>query len=391
VTGTSGGVTQTTDLCIEVSTTSATCQATSSSSGNYYILNNTGPEIIGQSIVSGTLTGISGSPWTVSGTPYTMAMAPNGNFLVVSTASEVASYQILSGVLQTAAVQSSTTGASVEALQVDQTSGWLVEASSVTGVAGVTLCAIRVNSTTGAVATSATSCPQFNVANATVHQLVISPDNKFVFVALGAGGTLVVPFDESNPFPSTVAAISPVIPLANLNAGSALSVAVDQSATPRLFYIGETSAVSNDTEGGLRAFLYANLSQTQLTKPTDISGSPFVSGGLALNFILPAASSNYVYVANGQGTAAGNVAEFTISGSAAPYTITTGSTVAAGVQPLGLAEDSTGSYILAVGASGSPFLDAYAFDASTGQLTSKSTVTSTSAAYIAIVAAPPAQ
>jgi hypothetical protein len=68
--------------------------------------------------------------------------------------------------------------------------------------------------------------------------------------------------------------------------------------------------------------------------------------------------------------------------------LTTGSTVAAGAQPLGVAEDSTHSWIFEVGSSGSPYFDAYTFDATTtGQLDSQ--ITSTSAATsIAIVAAP---
>jgi hypothetical protein len=53
-----------------------------------------------------------------------------------------------------------------------------------------------------------------------------------------------------------------------------------------------------------------------------------------------------------------------------------------------MAEDSTSSWVFEVGSTGSPYFDAYTFDASiTGQLDSQ--VTSTSAATsIAIVATP---
>lgn len=65
-----------------------------------------------------------------------------------------------------------------------------------------------------------------------------------------------------------------------------------------------------------------------------------------------------------------------------------GSTVAAGVQPLGLAEDSTGTFVLTVGTLGSPYFDSYTFDTTTtGQLDSQITST-TAAGSIAIVAAP---
>jgi len=121
---------------------------------------------------------------------------------------------------------------------------------------------------------------------------------------------------------------------------------------------------------------------------TQATGSPIASGGLAPNFILPISSGDYVYVANGQGTSsAGNVAEFTVSGSST-YTIAAGSTSASGTQPYGLAEDSTGNFVLAVSSLGSPYFNAYTFDTTTaGKLDSQITA-NTGSAPIAIVATP---
>ena len=172
------------------------------------------------------------------------------------------------------------------------------------------------------------------------------------------------------------------------SSGSALSVGVDPGTSPRLFYIGETLAGSGGATGGLRAFNYSSLSSGTLTQAT---GSPIPSGGLAPNFILPIASGDYVYVANGQGTSAGNVTGFTItasSGASPVYTVATGTSTAAGVQPLGLAEDSTHTFVFEVGSQGSPYFDAYTFDSTTlGQLDSQITAT-TAASSVAIVAAP---
>jgi hypothetical protein len=164
-------------------------------------------------------------------------------------------------------------------------------------------------------------------------------------------------------------------------------VAVDPSSTPGLLYIGEVLGNSAGTSGGVRAFNYSSLSTP--SSLTQASGSPIASGGTAPKFILPEAAGNYVYVANGAGpSSAGNVSGFAISASGSTYTITTGSTTAAGVQPLGLAEDSTGTFVFAVGSLGSPYFDAYTFDATTtGKLDSEVTST-TSTGSIAIVAAP---
>ena len=374
VSGASGSITETTSVCVAVGTGS--CSSTAGTSGNFYILNSSASSssIKGYSINSGSLNVISGSSTTVNGTAYAVAMAPNGKFLCVSSTSGVYAYPITSGALGTG-VQVSTDLA--YAIQIDATDSWLIEAIPATG--GVTFGAVPINSTTGA-NTGNEVTATFAVTNAAVQpgRMVISPDNSYIFQALGAGGTIVVPFNSSSPFPTGTTAKT--ITVAN-SSGSALSVAVDPVSTPRLFYIGETLGNSGGTSGGLRAFNYSSLSSSSLTQA---SGSPIASGGLAPTFILPVASPSYVYVADG----AGNITGFAVTGSSSPYTIATGSTVSAGAQPAGMALDSTGSYVFEVGSSGSPYFDAYTFDATTtGQLDSQVTST-TAATSIAIVAAP---
>jgi hypothetical protein len=382
VTGTSGSVSETTSVCVTVGTSSGSCSSTGgNSSGHFYILNaGTTPQIVGESIASGQLTTLSGSPWTVQGTPYAMAMAPSGNFLVVSTTSGVFTYPISSGTLGTPTVVSQDQAL---ALQVDATDSWLVEA--IPGTGGVTIAAIPINSSNGTDnGTEVTA--SFAVANAAVQtgKMVISQDNANIFVALGAGGTIVVPFSESAPLPSGVTAT--IIPVANSNGGSALSVAVAPGTSPGLFYIGETLANSGGTSGALRAFEYSSLGSSTLTQAT---GSPIASGGLAPNFILPVTSPGFVYIANGQGTStAGNITGISVTASGSTYSLATGNTVAAGIQPLSLALDSTGTYVMEVGSLGSPYFDAYTFDSTTtGKLDSQIT-SSTSASSVAIVAAP---
>jgi hypothetical protein len=199
--------------------------------------------------------------------------------------------------------------------------------------------------------------------------MALSPDGTNLFVALGAGGTIVVPFTtgNSNPLGSSATVISP----AN-SGGSALSVAVDP--TNRLFYIGETLANSSANSGGLRVFNYSSLgTSTPRSVPSQISGSPIASGGLSPHAILPIASGGYVYVANGAGTTgSGNITWFPISVSGTTYTIAAGSTIASGIVPMGLAEDSDNNFVLAISnggstASGDPDLEAYTM--SSGALT----------------------
>lgn len=367
--------------------TTCTTNCTTATSGNFYILDaGSSPGIVGASIVTGTLTAITNSPWLIQGTPYSMAIDPAGNFLIVSTTSGVFSFPITNGQLGTAVTVSTD---QAYAVQVDATSSWLIEALPSLTSGSVTIGAIPIVTTTG-VGNGTEQDVAFTVTNAAVqpNKMVISGDNSNVFVALGAGGTLVVPFNAAvaagnNP----VGTKATPIPVVNAS-GSALSVAVDPGTSPRLFYIGETEADSAGTSGGLRAFNYSSLSTGTLTQAT---GSPLTSGGLAPNFILPIASGDYVYVANGQGTSSGNVSGFTITASTAStpvYTLSTDTSTAAGEQPLGLAEDSTATFVFEVGSQGSPYFDAYTFDSTTlGQLDSQITATS-AASSIAIVAAP---
>ena len=367
---------------------------TTASSGNFYILDaGTSPGIVGDSIVSGTLTAISGSPWLIQGVPYSMAIDPAGNFLVVSSSTGVYAYPITNGALGTGVQVSSDETAG--AVQIDATSSWLLEALPATG--GVTVGAVPIDPTTGA-GTGAELTVTYPITNAALqsNQMAISGDNDNIFIALGAGGTAVVPFNAgvasgSNPLSST----GNIIAVAHTG-GEALSVAVDPvtttNTTPRLFYIGETLANSAQTSGGLRVFNYSSLGGTL----TQANGSPIASGGLEPSFILPLSTGgyagNYVYAANGGGSGvAGNIAGFTITASTAAtpvYTIATDTTVAAGSQPLGMAEDPTGTFVFEVGSAGSPYFDAYTFDTTTlGQLDSQIAST-TEGNAIAIVAAP---
>jgi hypothetical protein len=369
-------------------TTSTTCttNCTTATSGNFYILNaGLSPEVVGESIVTGVLTSLSGSPWAVQGTPYSMAIAPStGNFLIVSSTSGVFAYPITNSVLGTATVVSSDQAFVV---QVDATSSWLIEA--IPGTGGLTLGAIPINTTTGAV-NGTEQTVSFNVTNAVVQPngMTISGDNANIFVALGAGGTIVVPFNAnvttgSNPLSTRATTVA----VAN-SGGSALSVAVDPGTAPRLFYVGETLAGTSGATGGMRVFNYSSLGSTL----TQAAGSPIATGGLAPNFILPDNSGDYVYVANGQGTSvAGNVTGFTITASTTTpvtYSLAADTTTAAGVQPLSMAEDSTGAFVLEVGSLGSPYFDSYTFDSTTlGQLDSQ-IISTTSASSIEIVATP---
>ncbi len=163
--------------------------------------------------------------------------------------------------------------------------------------------------------------------------------------------------------------------------GAAITVAVDPSN--RLLYVGETAAASGTQTGGLRAFTFTSSGTSEIT------GSPYPSQGVGPSSILPSADGNYVYVANGSvlNSSTDNIASFSVSTGSLTYIATA---TAGPTGKMGLAEDSTGGYLMAVDYAGSP--DLQIFTMSSGTLTSVASVATTNqttaAGPIAIAALP---
>lgn len=353
--------------------------STSLSSSFFYVLNQKTSQIVAYDINSGALNQI--GAYTLSAAPTAIAIAPGGAFLYVSTVAGIYLYDVGSGGALTIGNNGGVVSSDpASAIQVDPTGAWLVDA--VQGTSGFQLDATPITSS-GIFTGGSVISEQYAVANASVRQIAISGDDLHIFVAAGTAGTAVIPFSAGSSAP--LATSGTVIPPVTTG-GSALSVAVDPSSTPRVFYIGETLA-SGGSSGGLRVVNYNSLGGTL----TQAAGSPIASGGTAPNAILPDASGDFVYVGNGTGlSSAGNIAGFSITSSNGAYTIAAGSTASAGIQPFGLAEDSDSNFVVAVSEGGSPDLEAYTFDTTTaGKLDSAITsTTGTDPTQAVAVAAP---
>jgi 6-phosphogluconolactonase (cycloisomerase 2 family) len=353
----------------------STTTSTGASSTVFYVLNQATKQIAGYSIVSGTLTPVTGSPYTLAAAPYSIAISPANNFLYVGTPSGIYLYNIGSGGALTLANNSNTISSDfATTMQVDGTVGWLIEA----GPNVADLFAIPINSTTGA-PTSTIKQP-VQLPAATVNQLAISQDNAHVVVALGSSGTEEIPFTAGSSTPFGAATNLAV----KNSAGAAVSVAIDP--TNRLLYVGETAATSGANSGGLRVFNLSTL--------TEVTGSPYATSGLAPYAIAPEMKGNYVYVANRavSGSSTGNIAGFAVTTVGTTYSLTALSTTAtAGTTPVGLTEDGLENYILVVDSGGSPDLEAYTFDTTTaGKLDSAlSSSTGTDPVQAVAIAAAP--
>lgn len=381
VSGVSGSVTETTNVCVVVGSASSSCSSANGNSGFFYVLNQTTNQVVALSLASGQLNTI-GASTLPTADPRAIAVAPNGQFLYVSTVDGIYLYTIGStGALTLGNGGAVITSDPASAMQVDTTNSWLVEAVS----GSTALNAINVISTgtdAGMLANAGEKEQQAPLSASTVTQLAISPNdtsscgNCYVFVGMGSGGTEAIHFNPGSVNPFGTAGTIKVVN----SAGGDNAVAVDP--TNRLLYLGESDALPSATQtGGLRVFTIGSGSLPEL------AGSPYPAGGTGPSSILPTADGNFVYVANQSvsGSSNGNIAGYSVTTTS----LTSIGTVAAGPSgQIGLAEDSTGSYVLAIDFSGDPDLDAYTISA--GALTSVLTAATGTdpVGAIAIAAAP---
>ena len=328
-----------------------TTTTTTGTGGIFYVLNQKASQIAAFSIVSGKVTAVTGSPYTLGSVPFAIAMAPGGGYLYVSTAAGIYLYTVGTGGALTLANSGGVISQDPAfTMQVDPTSSWLVEA--VSGEAAVN--AIPIVAASGLLDSTGTE-QTLALPASTIQQLALSPANSttpFVFIAMGSGGTAIIPFTATNTNPFGGVSRTAV----KGTNGGANTIGVDPSN--RLLYIGETVATTGTQTGGLRVF-------TVGTTLTELSGSPYTTGGTGPSAILPTA--DYVYVANKAvgGSATGNVTGYAITATGSVYSLTLVNTIAAGDATIGLAEDSTSTFLLALNSGGNPDLSTYTFDTRT--------------------------
>lgn len=324
------------------------------------MLNQTTNQVVSATVSSGQLNTLDSVTLPASH-PFAIAVAPNGKFLYVSTVSGIYLYTIGSnGALTLGNGGTAISSDPASTMQVDATNSWLVEATSGSSA----LYAIAINSSTGAEAAVGETEQSLSggLPATTPDQLVISPNDSsscsdcYVFVAMGSGGVELVPFNPGspNPFVGSPSHISTVN-----SSGGANTIAVDP--TNRLLYVGESAAISSTQSGGLCVYTIS------ASGANAIAGSPYASGGTGPSAILPTADGNYVFIANQSvsGSSTDNITGFSVTATALSQI---GTTTAGPTGQIGLAEDSTSGYVLAVDIVGSPDLQAYSL--SSGALTS---------------------
>ncbi|MFC5865447.1 lactonase family protein [Acidicapsa dinghuensis] len=322
----------------------------------------TGGTITEYTDTSGVLTAVSGSPITLPALPTSIVVAPNNDFLFVATSLGVFVYTIGTGGALTEGNNGNVAyfnqnGLIPQSVAVDATSSWLI----ITYQKSTEVDALPIDSTQGVPTGSV--YPATSTFAATNPTVVMSPANANVFVSLGTGGVNAFGFSPtattSTPWGSRVA-----IPLTSgaINVADN-AVAVDPTST--YLYIAEASTATTAVAGSLRTFPIANL-VTSAEKDVPV--------GIGPSAILAEPTGSYVYVTNeSDGTISG------FSASAGVLTALSGSPFSTGKLPVGIAEDSTESYVSVIGYGTNPNLWLYKYDATTaGTLDVQTTATTAS-------------
>jgi 6-phosphogluconolactonase (cycloisomerase 2 family) len=313
---------------------------------------------------SGALTAVSGSPYSVA--PTAMAITPGNTDLYVASISGIFGYGIgTNGVLtalSTAALETDATA--VTSMIVDTTGNFLLASGVDATTLAPAIWVYEITPSTGALA-ELTQSP-FAVGNgngsslSAISQLYMAPNDQFLYLVLGAGGTEILTFDNSSGIVTDSGSYQALL------AGGTAQVGVTANSGSTLLFITETGE-------GVRVF---NIDSSTGQPSAEIAGSPFAAGtgpsGLTLN-----AAGTDLYVAN---KGSGNISAFSVASTGTVGTLKaiSGSPFTAGANPLTLTLDQSGNFLAVANLGGSPDVDVYSMNATTAALASVSSETSTS-------------
>ncbi len=298
---------------------------------------------------AGTLTEISGSPFTAGGVhPWSVAVHPSGKFLyVLNYASR--NISILSIDHPTGAL-AATAGSPVPAGGAYPSWIAVEPAGKYVYVADSALNGISAFAVTGATGdlTPFGGSP-FGTGLAPV-SVAVDPSGKFAYVA-NSGSHSLSAFTVD-------AATGTLTPMA----GSPYSAGGTSPTTVGIDPSGRSVYVTNGASNNIAAFAI-NVATGALTA---VPGSPFAAGGTAPAFVAVDPAGKFAYVANAGST----ISAFIIAAASGALSVVPGSPFAAeGVYPKSIAFEHSGKFVY-VANSFSGTISAFAINAATGALTS---------------------
>ena len=310
-------------------------------SGDFvYVTNNSTNDnyLNGYSLSGGTLTALTGSPYNLDYVPQAIVIDPNNGFMYIATdptfngdIGYLYGYSISSTGVPT--ILNSGTALATEniaAMAISPNGEWLFTLDT----NGLTVGEYQINTSTGLL-TTATPVTYTGASGATAAPsgIAVAPTADFVVLALGQGGIVTFPFNETT---------------GDTGPGQSLS-------TPSSLSIG-VAGVTVDSNNNIYAVTTSGLEVFSSTTAGVLSSTPYStsSTGITPESVVLSKTS-YVYTANeGSGTVSG----FTVSTSN-PLVSLAGSPYTAPPDVDSIGIDNSGNYVVAAGFSGSGGLQVY--------------------------------
>jgi 6-phosphogluconolactonase len=324
---------------------------TGANSSYAYVANATGT-LAGFPLPTAAFTSLTGTTYNLGATPSALAGTPNGTFLYVATLEgSVVVYTIGTNGALTLGNNGSAVATTLNPvwLTVDPSGQWLFMVSSSINA----LLEYQINTTTGTL-TQVGASTGIPLATGSPAQVYVTRNNQFVYVALGTGGV------DTFTFNSSTGALSNQGHLKPLSSSGVADNAITADNNSAFLFVGETGSnirvLTIGTNGAL----------------TEVSGSPFTSQ-LGPKSIVVDPTNTYVYVAN---STANVITGYTLAASGA-LTPLSSSPFTTGTAPVSMSLDSTGKYLLVICNGGSPDLQVFSFDATTGGKLDSVTTTAT--------------
>lgn len=341
--------------------------SSNSKSGNIVYVANSNTETVSAYVVgTGTLTAVSGSPYSLAYIPTALAINPANSILFVALSGGVYTYSIGTGGVLTALTSGVTTGlGNIVSMDVSPDGQWLFALSGDVTSNVVTVYEFKITTSTGAL-TLQSGVGSYSVTpngsttpNPTSVKVALVSSGEYVYVAMGTAGELWFTFDTSTGAQTNAKQMS-ITSLTTNTADNALAV----NATTSTLYIARSHTTG--APGQIAAYTIGSEGYLTLVAQATTGAMP---KALTLN-----TTGSAVYAANNYD---GTISGFSTTVNGSTLTGLTSSPYRSGLLVNGLAPDRSGSYLLAIAQGGSPDLTMYSFDSSTAGMLDSTASTST--------------
>jgi 6-phosphogluconolactonase len=336
-----------------------------SNTGDYvYVANGTTDSLAGFQVGTGTLTAISGFPFSLGFVPTAVVVNPANTIVFVAGNNGlngfINAYAIGTGGVLSLLTSNNLGSGSEVSMDISPDGDWLVglDASGPL-VSEAIIDEYAINTSSGALTLETNTGGVYTYTGSSIPTLVpraikFAPSEAYVFVAEGTAGDLVFPF-SGGTFSTPQALI--------FGAGSSTSdnaLAVNSGSS--YLYIARSG-----TGGGLAVYTIGSGGALN-----EVTGSPLAAGNQPFSVVVNKAGTD-VYVANQVDS---TISGYSIASSGAvavlsPATFTTTSASRA------LAVDNSGDYLLSIANGGNPDLSMYSYSSTAEPVFSTSSTTGT--------------